>query len=148
MTEFLHVLRVYGDRTAKIQRYRDRGFYVKVSLPQKLAEGRRIKLNVFDTYSDFYHAEVAPMHYERKVPDYEDLTDRYGYVSDAFTVEIFPSRRNKYYRLKKRLVDSIEGRGLQGIANKCFNNIKGGDVPKSGFLRFSRKAEEQENDRL
>lgn len=141
MAKHLHVLRVIGDRTAKIQRYKDSGFYVKVSLPQKLAEGRRIKLNIFNTYSDFYHAEVAPMHCERKVPEYEDLSDRYGYVSDAFTVEIFPSRRNKYYRLKKRLVDSIKERGLQGVANRCFNALKVADVAVSGFLRFSRKAE-------
>lgn len=142
MEKYLHVLRVYGDRTAKIRRYSDRGFYVKVSLPQKLAEGRRIKLNVFNTYSDFYYAEVAPMHFERKVPEYEDFTARYGYVSDAFTVEIFPSRRNKYYRIKKRLVDSIKERGLQGIANRCFNALKAADVAVSGFLRFSKKAKE------
>lgn len=141
MEKYIHILRVIGDRTAKIKRYKDGGFYVKVRLPQKLAEGRRIKLNIFNTYSDFYYAEVAPMHCERKVPEYEDFTDRYGYVSDAFTVEIFPSRRNMYYRLKKRLVDSIKERGLQGIANRCFNALKAADVAVSGFLRFSRKAE-------
>ena len=135
-----HVLRVYGDRTAKIQRYKDGGFYVKVSLPQKLAEGRRVRLNVLDMYSDFYHAEVVPQHYGRKVPEYEDLTDRYGYVSDAFTVEIFPNRRNKYYRLKRRAVGALKGKTLKGVANRCFRNLMSGDVAISGFNRFSRKA--------
>lgn len=53
MAKYLHILRVIGDRTAKIQRYRDRGFYVVVELNEKLPEGRKVRLNVLGLYSDF-----------------------------------------------------------------------------------------------
>ena len=95
MAKYLHVLRVIGDRTAKIPRYSDRGFFVAVTLDEKLAEGRRVRLNVYDTYSDFYHAIVESSKAMHKVEDIHDLTDQPAQLTDAFTVEVFPSRRGR-----------------------------------------------------
>lgn len=141
MAKYLHILRVVGDRTAKIQRYRDRGFYVVVELNEKLAEGRQVCINLFGTYSDFYFAIVENEKAMRKVNEVHDYTKRVAQMSDVFTLEIFENRRNRYVRLKKRLIDSIKGRGLKGIANRCFRNLCNGYIPKSGFLRFIRKQE-------
>lgn len=142
MTKHLHILRVIGDRTAKIQRYKDRGFYVAVELDEKLAEGRPVRLNVLDLYSDFYFAVVENEKANRKVNEVHDFTKRVAQMTDIFTLEVFEDRRNKYVILKKRLVNSIKERGLQGIANKCFRNLCNGYLPKSEFSRFSRKAED------
>lgn len=57
------------------------------------------------------------------------------------TVEIFENRYNKYYRLKNRLLKSIEGKELKGIANKAFKNLRCNYVVKSGFKRFINKIE-------
>ena len=141
MAKHLHILRVIGDRTAKIQRYRDRGFYIAIELNEKLAEGRQVRLNVLGLYSDFYFAIVEREKAMRKVSEINDYTKRVAQMADNFTLEVFENSRNKYVRLKKRLVNRIKERGLQGIANKCFHNIGDGYLPKSGFLRFSRKAE-------
>lgn len=142
MAKHIHVLRLIGSRTAKVQRYSDRGFFMMVALDEKLAEGRQVRLNVFDTYSDFYHAIVENEKYKRKVDEeLHDLTDQPAQLADAFTVEVFPDRRGRYVRLKNRLVDAIKERKLLGIANRCFRNMKEGYLPKSGFLRFSRKVE-------
>lgn len=62
-------------------------------------------------------------------------------MTDIFTLEVFENSHNKYVRLKKRLIDSIKLRELKGIANKCFRNLCNGYLLKSGFSRFSRKAE-------
>ena len=141
MAKHLHILRVIGDRTAKIQRYRDRGFYVAVELNEKLAEGRQVRLNVLGLYSDFYFAIVENEKAMRKVNEVHDYTKRVSQMTDIFTLEVFENSRNKYVRLKKRLIDSIKERGLHGIANKCFRNLSSGYLPKSGFLRFIRKQE-------
>ena len=142
MAKHIHVLRVIGCRTAKIQRYSDRGFFMMVALDEKLAEGRQVRLNVFDTYSDFYHAIVESDGFKRKIDEeLHDLTDQPAQMTDAFTLEVFPDRRGRYVRLKGRLVESIKKRGLRGIANRCFKNVSTGYLPKSGFLRFSRKVE-------
>lgn len=147
MAKHIHVLRVIGDRTARVQRYRDRGFFMMVALDEKLAEGRQVRLNVFDTYSDFYHAIVENDNFTRKVEEeIHDLTDQPAQLTDAFTVEVFPNRRGRYVRLKSRLVESIKNRELRGIANRCFRNVGDGYLPKSGFLRFSRKAEGLRNE--
>ena len=139
MSKYLHVIRVIGDRSAKIPRYSGRGFYALVKLDEKLAEGREIKINRFGTYSDFYYAIVENERLSRKVRDIFDWSKEVAQVTDLFTVEIFPSRRNRYVRLKSRLVETIKVRGVKGIENRCFNNLKGGYLPCSGFLRFSRK---------
>ena len=142
MTKHIHVLRLIGSRTAKIQRYSDRGFFMMVALDEKLAEGRQVRLNVFDTYSDFYHAIVESDRFKSKVDEeLHDLTDQPAQMTDAFTLEVFPDRRGRYVRLKNRLVDAIKERKLRGIANRCFKNVRDGYLPKSGFLRFSKKAE-------
>lgn len=141
MAKHLHILRVIGDRTAKIQRYRNRGFYVAVELNEKLAEGRQVRLNVLGLYSDFYFAIVENEKAIRKVNEVHDYTKRVSQTTDIFTLEIFENSRNRYIRLKKRLINSIKERGLQGIANKCFRNLSSGYLPKSGFLRFIRKQE-------
>lgn len=141
MAKHLHILRVIGDRTAKIQRYKDRGFYVAVELNEKLTEGRQVRLNVLGLYSDFYFAIVENEKAMRKVNEVHDYTKRVAQMSDVFTLEIFENRRNRYVRHKKRLIDSIKERGLHGIANKCFRNLSSGYLPKSGFLRFIRKQE-------
>mgnify|MGYP000098695934 FL=1 len=142
MTKHIHVLRLIGNRMAKVQRYSDRGFFMMVALDEKLAEGRQVRLNVFNTYSDFYHAVVENDHFRRKVDEeIHDLTDQPAQLTDAFTVEVFPDRRGRYVRLKSRLVDAIKSRELRGIANRCFRNVRDGYLPKSGFLRFSKKAE-------
>lgn len=141
MAKHLHVLRVVGDRTAKIQRYRDRGFYVVIELNEKLPEGRQVRLNVLGLYSDFYFAVVENEKARRKVNEVNDYTRRAAQMTDIFTLEVFENSHNKYVRLKKRLIDSIKERELKGIANKCFRNLCDGYLPKSGFSRFSRKAE-------
>lgn len=141
MAKHLHVLRVVGDRTAKIQRYRDRGFYVVIELNEKLPEGRQVRLNVLGLYSDFYFAIVENEKARRKVNEVNNYTRRVAQMTDIFTLEVFENSRNKYVRLKKRLIDSIKERELKGIANKCFRNLCDGYLPKSGFSRFSRKAE-------
>lgn len=141
MAKHLHVLRVVGDRTAKIQRYRDRGFYVVIELNEKLPEGRQVRLNVLGLYSDFYFAIVENGKARRKVNEVNNYTRRVAQMTDIFTLEVFENIRNKYVRLKKRLIDSIKERELKGIANKCFRNLCDGYLPKSGFSRFSRKAE-------
>ena len=147
MAKHIHVLRLIGSRTAKVQRYSDRGFFMMVALDEKLAEGRQVRLNVFDTYSDFYHAIVENEKYKRKVDEeLHDLTDQPAQLTDAFTLEVFPDRRSRYVRLKGRLVESIKNRELRGIANRCFRNMRAGYLPKSGFLRFSRKAEKLGNE--
>lgn len=141
MAKYIHVLRVIGCRTAKIQRYNDRGFFMMVALDEKLAEGRQVRLNVFNTYSDFYHAIVESDKYMCKVDkELRDLADQPAQMTDAFTLEVFPDRRSRYVRLKGRLVESIKNRELRGIANRCFRNMREGYLPKSGFLRFSKKA--------
>lgn len=118
-----------------------------VALDEKLAEGRQVRLNVFDTYSDFYHAVVESGRFERKVDEeLHDLTDQPAQLTDAFTVEVFPDRRGRYVRLKGRLVESIKNRALRGIANRCFRNVREGYLPKSGFLGFSRKVEKLKNE--
>lgn len=141
MAKHLHVLRVVGDRTAKIQRYRDRGFYVVIELNEKLPEGRQVRLNVLGLYSDFYFAIVENEKARRKVNEVNNYTRRVAQMTDIFTLEVFENSRNKYVRLKKRLIDSIKERELKGIANKCFRHLCDGYLPKSGFSRFSRKAE-------
>lgn len=141
MAKNLHILRVIGDRTAKIQRYKDRVFYVAVELDEKLAEGRQVRLNVFGLYSDFYFAIVENEKVARKVNEIHDYTKRVAQMTDTFTLEVFENSRNKYVRLKKRLIDRIKERELKGIANKCFRNLGNGYLPKSGFLRFIRKQE-------
>lgn len=147
MAKHIHVLRLIGSRTAKVQRYSDRGFFMMVALDEKLAEGRQVRLNVFDTYSDFYHAVVESGRFERKVDEeLHDLTDQPAQLTDAFTVEVFPDRRGRYVRLKGRLVESIKNRALRGIANRCFRNVREGYLPKSGFLGFSRKVEKLKNE--
>ena len=140
MAKHLHILRVIGDRTAKIQRYRDRGFYIAIELNEKLAEGRQVRLNVLGLYSDFYFAIVENEKAMRKVNEIHNYSGRVAQITDIFTIEVFENRRNKYVRLKKRLTDRIKERKLQGIANKCFRNLSNGYLPKSGFLRFSRNA--------
>jgi hypothetical protein len=147
MAKHIHFLRVIGCRTAKIQRYSDQGFFMMVALDEKLAEGRQVRLNVFDTYSDFYHAIVESDKYKRKVDEeLHDLTDQPAQMTDAFTLEVFPDRRGRYVHLKNRLVDAIKERKLRGIANRCFRNMKEGYLPKSGFLRFSRKVKKFKNE--
>lgn len=142
MAKHIHILRVIGCRTAKIQRYSDQGFFMMVALDEKLAEGRQVRLNVFDTYSEFYHAVVESNGFKRKVnEELHDLTDQPAQMTDAFTLEVFPDRRGRYVRLKSRLVDAIKERKLRGIANRCFKNVSTGYLPKSGFLKFSKKAE-------
>ena len=141
MAKHLHVLRVIGDRTAKIQRYRDRGLYVAVELNEKLPEGRQVRLNVLGLYSDFYFAVVENEKARRKVNKVNAYTKRVAQMTDIFTLEVFENSRNKYVRLKKRLINSIKLRELKGIENKCFRNLCNGYLPKSGFSRFSRKAE-------
>lgn len=142
MAKHIHVLRVIGNRMAKVQRYSDRGFFMMVALDEKLAEGRQVRLNVFDTYSDFYHAIVEADGFKRKVDEeLHDLTAQPAQLMDAFTLEVFPDRRGRYVRLKNRLAEAIKKRGLRGLANRCFKNVSTGYLPKSGFLRFSKKAE-------
>lgn len=141
MAKHLHILRVIGDRTAKIQRYRDRGFYVAVELNEKLPEGRQVHLNVLGLYSDFYFAIVENEKAHHKVNEVDDFTKQVAHMTDIFTLEVFDNSRDKYVRLKKRLVNSIKERELKGVANKCFRNLCDGYLSKSGFSRFSRKAE-------
>lgn len=147
MAKHIHVLRVIGNRMAKVQRYSDRGFFMMVALDEKLAEGRQVRLNVFDTYSDFYHAIVEADGFKSKVDEeLHDLTDQPAQMTDAFTLEVFPDRRGRYVRLKSRLVDAIKKRELRGIANRCFKNVSTGYLPKSGFLRFSKKVDKLKNE--
>lgn len=141
MAKHLHILRVIGDRTAKVQRYKDRGFYVAVELNEKLPEGRQVRLNVLGLYSDFYFVIVENEKAHNKVNEVNDYTRRVAQMTDIFTLEVFENSRNKYVRLKKRLIDSIKERELKGIANKCYRNLCNGYLPKSGFMKFSRKAE-------
>lgn len=137
----LTIIRIVGDRTAKITRYKDKGFYIAVELPVKLAEGRKIKVNKFSLYSDFYFGIVESVKYERKVKDCHNFSKLYSVLTDPFTVEIFENRYNKYYRLKNRLIKSIEQKELKGIANKAFKNLRCRYVVKSGFKRFINKIE-------
>lgn len=119
MTKHIHVLRVIGNRMAKVQRYSDRGFFMMVALDEKLAEGRQVRLNKYGCYSDFYHAIVEADGFKRKVDEeLHDLTDQPAQMTDA-----------------------IKERKLRGIENRCFKNVSTGYLPKSGFLRFSKKAE-------
>lgn len=139
--KYLTIIRIAGDRTAKITRYKDKGFYIAVKLPVKLAEGRKIKINKFSLYSDFYLGIVESVKYERKVKDCHNFSKLYSVLTDPFTVEIFESLYNKYYRLKNRLIKSIESRTLKGIANKAFKNLRCRYVVKSGFKKFINKIE-------
>lgn len=54
-------------------------------------------------------------------------------------MEIFDSRRMRYVKLKNRLVEAIKKKELKGVANRAFNNLKNGYLPKTGFSRFSKK---------
>lgn len=63
----------------------------------------------------------------------------YAILTNPFTVEIFENRYNKYYRLKNRLIKSIEERKLKGIANKVFKNLRCSYIVKSGFKKFTKK---------
>lgn len=137
----LTIIRIVGDRTAKITKYKDKGFYIAVELPVKLAEGRKIKVNKLSFYSDFYFGIVESVNHSRKVKDYHNFAKLFSVLTDPFTVEIFESRYNKYYRLKNRLIKSIESRTLKGIANKAFKNLRCRYVVKSGFKRFINKIE-------
>lgn len=143
MTTYNYVIRLTGSRTAKIKRFGDQGIFIAVALRDKLAEGRPLKVNIFGCYSDFYFAEVVDERNRRKVDsEIRDYTEsRIAELSDPFTLDIFPSRRSRYTRRKGWAVDAISKRELRGAANRCFKNLKDGYLPKSGFLRFSRKAE-------
>lgn len=136
--KYLHIIRITGDRTAKITRYKDKGFFIAVMLPYKLAEGRKLKVNKFGFYSDFYFGIVESVKYERKVKDCHNLSGMYAILTDPFIVEIFENRYNKYYRLKNRLIKSIEERELKGIANKVFKNLRCNYVIKSGFKNLQK----------
>lgn len=139
MKKNLTVLRIIGDRTAKIPRYSDHGFYIAVELNEKLAVGRKVKVNKFSTYSDFYYGIVEDQKFIRKVKDYNNLINKPAQLTDLFTVEIFDSRRMRYVKLKNRLIEAIKKKELKGVANRAFNNLKNGYLPKTGFLRFSKK---------
>lgn len=139
MKKFLTVLRIIGSRTAKIPRYSDNGFYIAVELSEQLAVGRKVKVNKFSTYSDFYYGIVEDPKFIRKVKDYNNLTNKPAQLTDLFTVEIFDSRRMRYVRLKSRLVEAIKKKELKGVANRAFNNLKNDYLPKTGFLKFSKK---------
>lgn len=139
MKKNLTVLRIIGDRTAKIPRYSDYWFYIAVELNEKLAVGRKVKVNNFSTYSDFYYGIVEDQKFIRKVKDYNNLTNKPAQLTDLFTVEIFDSSRIKYVKLKNRLIEAIKKKELRGISNRAFNNLKNGYLPKTGFLRFSKK---------
>lgn len=139
MKKFLTVLRIIGSCTAKIPRYSDNGFYIAVELSEQLAVGRKVKVNKFSTYSDFYYGIVEDPKFIRKVKDYNNLTNKPAQLTDLFTVEIFDSRRMRYVRLKSRLVEAIKKKELKGVANRAFNNLKNDYLPKTGFLKFSKK---------
>lgn len=139
--QYLTIIRIVGDRTAKITRYKDKGFFIAVMLPYKLAQGRFLKVNKFGFYSDFYFGIVENVKYERKVKDYHNFSKLYSVLTDPFTVEIFENRYNKYYRLKNRLIKSIEERQLKGIENKAFKNLRCRYVVKSGYSKFINKIE-------
>lgn len=141
--KYLHIIRITGDRTAKITRYGNKGFYIAVMLPYKLAQGRKLKVNKFGFYSDFYFGIVESVKYERKVKDYNNFSDIYSVLTDPFTLEIFENRYNKYYRLKNRLIKSIEERELKGIANKVFKNLRCNYIVKSGFKKFTKKIDKK-----
>lgn len=137
--QYLTIIRIVGDRTAKITRYKNKGFFIAVMLPYKLAQGRFLKVNRLSLYSDFYFGIVESVKCERKVKDYHDFSNRYSVLTDPFTVEIFENRYNKYYRLKNRLIKSIEERQLKGIENRAFKNLRCRYVVKSGFSKFINK---------
>lgn len=137
--KYLHIIRITGDRTAKITKYSDNGFCIAVELPVKLAEGRKIKVNRFSLYSDFYYGIVESVNHSRKVKDCHNFSNLYSVLTDLFTVEIFENRYNKYYRLKNRLIKSIEQRELKGISNRAFKNLRCRYVVKSGFSKFTKK---------
>lgn len=139
--QYLNIIRIVGDRTAKITRYKDKGFFIAVMLPYKLAQGRFLKVNKFGFYSDFYFGIVESVKCEKKVKDYDDFSNLYSVLTDPFTVEIFVNRYNKYYRLKNRLIKSIEERQLKGIENKAFKNLRYCYVVKSGYSKFINKIE-------
>lgn len=144
MAKYNFIIRLTGNRTAKVKRFKDQGIYIAVPLNDKLAEGRPLKVNIFGSYSDFYFAEVVNERNRRKVC--EELRDYDNGIhvvelSDPFTLDIFPNRRNRYVRRKGWAVDALKNKKLKGIANRCFRNLEVGYLPKSGFLRFSRKAE-------
>lgn len=124
MAKHIHVLRIIGDRTAKIQRYSDRVFFMMVALDEKLAEGRQVRLNVFGTYSEFYHAVVEADGFKRKVDEeLHDLTDQPAQMTDAFTLEVFPDRRSRLVAVcgKKamRMAFTIEGRKNGKFGSAC-----------------------------
>lgn len=137
--QYITIIRIVGDRTAKITRYKDKGFFIAVMLPYKLAQGRFLKVNKFGFYSDFYFGIVENVKCERKVKDYNNFSKSYSVLTDPFTIEIFENRYNKYYRLKNRLIKSIEERQLKGIANKAFKNLRCRYVVKSGYSKFINK---------
>ena len=139
MKKNLTVLRIIGNRIAIIPRYSDKGFYIAVDLNEKLAEGRKVKVNKFSTSSDFYYGIVENQKFIRKVKDYNNLINEPAQLTDLFTVEIFNNRRMKYVKLKNRLIEAIKKKELKGVANRAFNNLKNGYLPKTGFLRFSKK---------
>lgn len=139
--QHLTIIRIVGDRTAKVTRYKDKGFFIAVMLPYKLAEGRFLKVNKFDFYSDFYFGIVESVKCERKVKDCHNFSNLYSVLTDPFTVEIFVNRYNKYYRLKNRLIKSIESRTLKGIANRAFKNLSYRYVVRSNFKRIINKIE-------
>lgn len=143
MGNYNYVIRLTGSRTAKVKRFGDQGIFIAVSLREKLAVGRPLKVNIFGCYSDFFFGEVVDERNRRKVDsEIRDYTEsRIAELSDPFTLDIFPNRRSRYTRRKGWAVDAIAQKELRGVANRCFKNLKAGDVPRSGFLRFSRKAE-------
>lgn len=144
MAKYNCVIRLTGSRTAKVKRFKDQGIYIAVPLNDKLAEGRPLKVNIFGSYSDFYYAEVVNERNRRRVcAELRDYNDGIHVVelSDPFTLDIFPNRRSRYVRRKGWAVDALKDKKLKGVANKCFRNVGEGYLPKSGFLRFSRKAE-------
>ena len=139
--QYLTIIRIVGDRTAKVTRYKDKGFFIAVMLPYKLAQGRFLKVNKFGFYSDFYFGIVESVKCERKVKECHNFSKLYSVLTDPFTVEIFENRHNKYYRLKNRLTKSIEQKELKGIANRTFKNLRCCYVMKSGYLKFINKIE-------
>lgn len=138
-----YVIRLTGSRTAKVKRFGDQGIFIAVALREKLAVGRPLKVNIFGCYSDFYYAEVVDARHRREVDiELRDYTEsRIAELSDPFTLDIFPNRRSRYVRRKGWAVDKLAKKELKGVANRCFKNLRDGYLPKSGFLRFSRKAE-------
>lgn len=144
MATYNYVIRLTGDRTAKVKRFGDQGIFIAVALREKLAVGRPLRVNIFGFYSDFFYGEVVDERHRRKVRDeirnYVDGV-HIAELSDPFTLDIFPDRRSRYVRRKGWAVKALKQRELKGVAYRCFKNLRDGYLPKSGFLRFSRKAE-------